>query len=102
MEEVIEQKLEELRLLIENSTLYQEAKKHRERLLLDEDLLKEIQFLQECTNIYSEEYRARKKKLFENKDYQDYQKFENELYVLSLQINQILNQLTGKGDSCFL
>ncbi|MCI8588291.1 MAG: hypothetical protein HFG40_01420 [Bacilli bacterium] len=102
MEEVIEQKLEELRLLIGNSTLYQEAKKHRERLLLDEDLLKEIQFLQECTNIYSEEYRARKKKLFENKDYQDYQKFENELYVLSLQINQILNQLTGKGDSCFL
>ncbi len=102
MEEVIEQKLEELRLLIENSTLYQEAKKHRERLLLDEDLLKEIQFLQECTNIYSEEYRARKKKLFENKDYQNYQKFENELYALSLQINQILNQLTGKGDSCFL
>lgn len=100
MDEVIQKKLEELQLLIEKSTLFQEAKRQKEVLLLDQNLLREIQLLRSCSDTYSEEYLKRKRKLFENNTYHEYQKLENDLYILSLQINQILNRLTKKEGGC--
>lgn len=97
MKEKLEQKLEELKTLIEKDPIYQEAKELREKLLQDESILKQVTELKNREDLYSTEYRTQKKELYENKEYQRYQQLETKMYLMVLEINQILNQLTKKG-----
>jgi len=96
MKEELNKKLNELEKLIQNESTYQEAKKLKTKLLKDTSLMDDIKRLQQEEDIYSKEYRELKKKLYENEDYQKYQELETSFYYLTLEINQILNQLTGK------
>jgi len=98
MIENIDIKLNELKELIQNSLAFQELKSLQEKLLKDSDVLNELEKLKQEENIYSKNYLERKKKLYEHKDYQRYQELENSFYYLSLEINQILGELTGKKE----
>ncbi len=97
MQEKLELKLEELKELIEKDSIYQEAKALREKLLQDKSFIEQIRNLKSMKDFYSIEYRTKKSELYENQDYQKYQELENEIYLMVLEINQVLNQLTGKG-----
>lgn len=95
MNETINQKLNELEALIQKDAVYQEARELKTKLLKDSSIMKDIEELKK-EDIYSKKYMELKKKLYEHEDYQRYQELENMLYYLTLEINQILNQLTGK------
>ncbi len=97
MQEKLELKLEELKELIVKDSIYQEAKALREKLLQDKSFIEQIRNLKSMKDFYSIEYRTKKSELYENQDYQKYQELENEIYLMVLEINQVLNQLTGKG-----
>lgn len=99
MQEKLNIKLTELEHIIKNSSTYKETKDLREKLLKKVDLLNEINNLKNNENIYSNSYKDKKKKLYEDEDYKRYQQLENELYLLTLEINKKLNTLTKKG-SC--
>lgn len=99
MQEELNVKLTELETLIKNSSTYKETKALKEKLLTNTDLLNEINTLKNDKNIYSNSYKNKKVKLYENEDYKHYQQLENELYLLTLEINKKLNTLTKKG-SC--
>lgn len=99
MQEELNIKLTELEHLIKNSSTYNETKDLKEKLLKNTDLLNEINNLKNNENIYSNSYKNKKIKLYENEDYKHYQHLENELYLLTLEINKKLNTLTKKG-SC--
>lgn len=96
MKEEINQKLNELEELIRKEPIYQETKKLKTKLLEDTSIMSDIEELKKEEDIYSTKYLELKKKLYEHEDYQKYQELENSLYYLTLEINQILNQLTGK------
>lgn len=95
MKEDIIKKLEELQKLIEKDNTYQEAKTLKKKLLENQELLDYIDNLKN-EDIYSERYKEKKRKLYENKDYKKYQELENKLYIMTLEINQILNNLIEK------
>ena len=98
MLENIEIKLKELEELIQNNPDFQELKSLQEKLLKDKSVLNDLEKLKQEENIYSKNYLELKKKLYEHDDYQRYQELENSFYYLSLEINQILGELTGKKE----
>lgn len=95
MKEDIVKKLDELQKLIENDSTYQEAKIIQKKLLENQKLIDSIEKLKK-EDIYSNTYLKEKKKLYENPDYKKYQELENKLYIMTLEINQILNSLIEK------
>lgn len=95
MKENIIKKLGELQKLIEKDSTYQEAKAIRKKLLENQELLNHINELKK-EDIYSKEYKEEKQKLYENEDYKKYQELESRLYIMTLEINQILSCLTEK------
>lgn len=96
MKEEINQKLNELEELIQKEPIYQEVKRLKTKLLEDTSIMSDIEEIKKEEDIYSTKYLELKKRLYEHEDYQKYQELENSLYYLTLEINQILNQLTGK------
>lgn len=95
MKEDIIKKLEELQKLIENDDTYKQAKAIQKKLLENSELINQIERLKK-ENIHSDNYLQEKKKLYENEDYKKYQELENKLYIMTLEINQILNRLIEK------
>lgn len=92
----LNQRLDELKELIEKNHIYKEAKLLREKLLKEGAILEQVFELKNTKNIYSSDYQIKKQKLFENKDYQRYQELENQLYFMILEINRVLNELTNR------
>ncbi len=98
MTEKLEEKVEEIVHLLEQDPRMIELKGLKEKLIANQeftDLLKKYQ-MAEYKN--SSEAIALKEKIFENKDYLRYQQLENELYFLTLEINQRFQQLKDKKD----
>lgn len=95
MKEDIIKKLEELQKLIEKDDAYKQAKAIQKKLLENSELINQIERLKK-ENIHSNNYLQEKKKLYENEDYKKYQELENKLYIMTLEINQILNRLIEK------
>lgn len=95
MKEDIIKKLEELQKLIENDDTYKQAKAIQKKLLENSELINQIERLKK-ENIHSDNYLQEKKKLYKNEDYKKYQELENKLYIMTLEINQILNRLIEK------
>lgn len=95
MKEDIIKKLEELQKLIEKDDTYKQAKAIQKKLLENSELINQIERLKK-ENIHSNNYLQEKKKLYENEDYKKYQELENKLYIMTLEINQILNRLIEK------
>lgn len=96
MTEKLEEKVEEIVHLLEQDPRMIELKGLKEKLIANQeftDLLKKYQ-MAEYKN--SSEAIALKEKIFENKDYLRYQQLENELYFLTLEINQRFQQLKDK------
>ena len=98
MIEKIEIKLNELEELIQNNPTFQELKNLQEKLLKNPVVLRNLEKIKQEENIYSKNYLELKKKLYEHGDYKRYQELENSFYYLSLEINQILGELTRKKE----
>lgn len=96
MREELEKKIEELENLIRTNPTYQERQKLKQKLEKDKKLIREIEKCNQM-NQSTKEYQQEKRKLYENEDYRQYQKLENELYFLTLEINHHLTRLTGNG-----
>lgn len=84
--------LEEYLKTLEESVLVKEFLSLKEKLLKDKSFLKDIKISREKQDIIA------KQKLFENKDFKRYKTLENELYLLSLSLNQKLNTLIKGSD----
>ena len=91
-----QKQLDNLINLIKNDSRIIELKKLRVELFNDKTLLDKINKIQNTDNIYDSEIIKLKKELFDNKLYSRYVSLENELYFLTLEINQILNRLTDR------
>lgn len=70
-------------------------KKKKETLISNQTLIKDLEKLRNL-DIYSNEYKQLKQKLFENPDFIEFKQLENEINLLILEINQKLNTLTNE------
>lgn len=81
---------------LKNDSLIKEYKVQKKKVLENKELLKLIDKIHNL-DIYSQEYKDIKHKLFQNNDYKRYLELENEIFYLILEINQELKTLTRKG-----
>ena len=82
--------------LIKNDSRIKELKKLRMELVNDNTLISKINQIQTTDNLYDFSIIKLKKELFDNELYSRYVSLENEIYFLTLEINQILNRLTDR------
>jgi len=82
--------------LIKNDSRIKELKKLRMELVNDSTLISKINQIQTTDNLYDSSIIKLKKELFDNELYSRYVSLENEIYFLTLEINQILNRLTDR------
>ncbi|MDD6224430.1 MAG: hypothetical protein PUB18_05480 [bacterium] len=93
----LENKIRDLIEIIDRDSRMIELRYLEEKLLDDKKLLRDIQILQQLDR-HDPSYLPLKTEIFENADYCHYQKLENEINFLILEINQILKQLIEKSD----
>lgn len=93
MDEVLQNKIDELLYILSKDTRIMEIKTLKDRLLEDKILLSNIEEYKK--NPYNKDL---KQQLYQNEFYKRYQHLENEIYFLTLDMNRILNRLTdSKG-----
>lgn len=95
----IDKDINKLIELLDNDNRIIELKKYKDILLNDKDFLEMINKIKEL-DIYSEEYKELKLKLFENANFREYKHLENEINLLILEINKRLKTLTKKTRVC--
>lgn len=93
MDEVLQNKIDELLYILSKDTRIVEIKTLKDKLLEDKTLLANIEEYK--LNPHNKEL---KQLLYQNESYKRYQHLENEIYFLTLEMNCILNRLTdSKG-----
>ena len=92
MNEIIE-KLDEIEIAIEKSQLFQKLEKAKIACLNDKDLLNQKKQLDSIENIYSKIYQDLKIKYLSNSKVKEYIELENQVYILTLEINKRLKTL---------
>ena len=95
MKENIEWKVQELIELLNQDQRIITFQEKKGKLLKNADFLKQIDNLKNL-DIYSEEYLKLKNNLFQNQDFKEYKKLENQIDLLILEINRKLKTLTKK------
>lgn len=91
MELELDDKLNDLLSVLKQDTRLLEIKALKEKLVSDDKLLNQIN--EYNINPYD---KSLKENLFKNNDFKRYKELENEIYFLTLSINQILNRITDK------
>lgn len=92
----INNKIEEIILLLENSREVKKYKQLKKEIMEDEEIKKELLKFKEEKNIYSPSYVEAKKKIITNKKVKEFKKYENELYFLALDINRKLKKVNTR------
>ena len=95
MDLVLQEKIDEFINVLATDTRLIEIKRLKEELLNDQKLLNKIEKLH--NNPYDQ---VLKQELFQNDNFKKYKELENEIYFLTLEMNQVLNKLTD-GGRCF-
>lgn len=85
----MEEKVEELIQALEDSTLM------KEYLLAKEKVRNNRLLCQKIESFHENQDWTLRKEIMENQDYLTYQEKENEIYYLTLEINQRLKELVG-------
>lgn len=91
MELELEDKLNDLLSVLKQDSRLLEIKVLKEKLVSNHKLLDQIN--EYNINPYNQ---LLKEKLFKNSDFKRYKELENEIYFLTLNINQIINRITDK------
>ena len=91
MELELDDKLNDLLSVLKQDTRLLEIKALKEKLVSDDKLLNQIN--EYNINPYD---KSLKENLFKNNDFKRYKELENEIYFLTLSINQILNRIIDK------
>ena len=91
MELELEDKLNDLLSVLKQDSRLLEIKVLKENLVSNHKLLDQIN--EYNINPYNQ---LLKEKLFKNSDFKRYKELENEIYFLTLNINQIINRITDK------
>ena len=91
MELELDDKLNYLLSVLKQDTRLLEIKALKEKLVSDDKLLNQIN--EYNINPYD---KSLKENLFKNNDFKRYKELENEIYFLTLSINQILNRIIDK------
>lgn len=92
--EDIQMMIDDIIKQIDNDPRMIELKRLKSKLLDDNDFMNNIREIQNNRELLF----LKKKDIFQNKDYQRYQLLENDIYFLTLEINERFNQLTdSKG-----
>lgn len=91
MDIILEEKIEDLINTLKKDNRLNEIKKLKEILLSDQELINKIKLYQ--TNPYDQ---SLKLELFNNQNYKKYKELENNIYFLTLEMNQILNKLVDR------
>lgn len=91
------EKLDELELIINNNSLFNEFFKIKNEILKDQNILNMKKQLELSKNIYTNEYKDLKIKYLTNEKVKEYMFYENQIYILTLEINKRMKSLI-KGD----
>ncbi len=94
----LQSRLDDLINVIDADSRIREITKLKAKLTNNNQIVSEIDKINEF-DIYSEQFKNSKKELYNNSDYVKYQKLENEIHFLILDINSRLNRLTD-GRRC--
>lgn len=83
---------------LDNSLLIKNLTKHKQNLLNNEKIIKEIISLKKETN--QNKIIQKRKKIYQNNDYKMYMKYYNELYFIILKINKKYAKYTNTREHC--
>ena len=97
MTEEIINKLDEITKIIENDKDNKKIPILKKKIENNKELISKIEKVKN-NDIYNAEYVKLKEEILKNKDYKNYQGIENDLYLITKQITNILNTLKEKSD----